>query len=165
MVRGSSKTYGQLILEAQAKTGYQEVGETVQPLMQKLKAAIEDAAQQQYEQCMKKGFDLPKYYIHVFVVKDPLASQGMGAHNVLRIRRPHCRVSRPSPYQEEDHYLWSVTNYSNIKFEWCVPQRETMKYILDNPTKFDPGYVSMLRKLVSDKFEKLEDYVINEKVI
>jgi hypothetical protein len=89
----------------------------------------------------------------------------MGAHNVLRIRRPHCRVSRPSPYQDEDHYLWSVTNYSNIRFEWCIPQKSVMKYILNNPNQFDPSYVSMLRKLANDKFEKLEDYVINEKVV
>lgn len=165
MVKGSDKTYGQLILEAQTKTGRQEVGETVEPLMQHLQNIIEDIVNKQYERCMEKSFDLPKYYIHIFIVKDPLASQGMGAQNVLRIRRPHCRVTRPSPYQEEDHYLWSVENYSNVKFEWCIPQKETVKYILDHPNEFDKDYVAMLRKYCEDKLDKIEDYVINDKII
>jgi hypothetical protein len=166
MVTGSDKTYGELILQAQSlmDTG-QEVGETVEPMMRQLKNIIEQVVQMQYDQCMKEGFDLPKYYIHIFIVKDPLASQGMGAHNILRIRKPHVRVTRPSPYQDEDHYLWSVTNYDHIKFEWCIPTKETMHYILQNPHMFDKDYVRMLKLYCDDKFEKLEDYLVGDKII
>lgn len=166
MVKNSDKTYGQLILEAQKiLQGYQEVGETLEPIMKQLEGIIEQCVQMQYDKCQEKGFHLPKYYIHIFIVKDPLASQGMGAHNVLRIRRPHIRVTRPSPYQEEDHYLWSVSNYDHIQFEWCIPNRETMSYILTHPNEFDEEYVTMLRKFCHDKLEKIDDYVVNDKVI
>lgn len=166
MVKGSDKTYGELILQAQAlmDTG-QQVGETVEPIMRQLKEIIEQVVQMQYEECISKGFDLPKYYIHIFIVKDPLASKGMGAHNILRIRKPHVRVTRPSPYQDEDHYLWSVNNYDHIKFEWCIPTKEITQHILENPHEFDQNYVRMLKMYCEDKLERLEDYVVDGKVI
>lgn len=165
MVKNSDKTYGQLILEAQTKTQRQDVGETLEPLMKQLQDIIEDCVNKQYEECLKKGFNLPKYYIHIFIVKDPLAAQGMGAPNVIRIRSPHCRVTRPSPYQEEDHYLWSVENYSKITFEWCIPNKQTLKYILHNPNQFDSKYVEMLRRYCKGNIEKIEDYLVEDKVI
>lgn len=165
MVRNSSKTYGSLILEAQTKTDRQDVGETLEPILKQLKGIIEECVQQQAEKCLLKGFTLPKYYLHIFIVKDPQANQGQGAPNVLRIRKPHCRVTRPSPYQEEDHYLWSVTNLNEIKFEWCIPDKFTVQSILANPQNFDRNYVNMIRKYTQDKLEKLEDYVVGGKVI
>ena len=165
MVRNSSKSYGSLILEAQTKTDSQSVGDTLDPILKQLKSIIEECVQFQAEQCSKKGFDLPKYYIHLFIVKDPQANQGQGAPNVLRIRKPHCRVTRPSPYQEEDHYLWSVTNHNEVKFEWCIPDKFTVQAILANPQNFDREYVNMIRKYTQDKLEKLEDYVVGGKII
>lgn len=164
MVKNSDKSYGQLLLEAQSKTDRQEVGETLEPLMIQLKGVVDECVQKQAEQCYKGGFTLPKYYIHIFITKDPQAAQGMGAPNVLRIRKPHCRTTRPSPYQEQDHYLWSVTNMNDVKFEWCIPDKMSLKYILDNPSKFDPSYVSMLRRYSLDKLEKIEDYMIKDKI-
>ena len=162
MVQGSDKTLGQLLLEAQTKTGHQEVGETVAPILRQLKDIIDQIVQMQYEACQKGGFELPQYYIHIFIVKDPLASQGMETHNVLRIRKPHIRVTRPSPYQDEDHYLWKVTNYDKVEFQWCVPQKEIVAYILSHPNEFDPSYVRMLRKYTQDKIEKLSDYQLSD---
>jgi hypothetical protein len=151
LVKGSDKTYGQLILEAKAKTDQQEVGETVGPLMDRLKVIIEDAAQKQYDRGTKG-----KFYIHVVIIKDPLSS------NTLKIL-PQCRRTRPSTYQGHDHYLWSVES-GIVKFEWCIPSKEILGYILANPTKFDSNYVNMLRKYCQDKIEKLEDYVVNGKI-
>lgn len=166
MVKGSDKTYGQLILQAQTmENNGQQVGETLVPVMKKLQNIVEEIVQLQYEVCLKKGFHLKKYYIHIFIVKDPLAAQGMGAPNVLRIRKPQVRVTRPSPHQEEDHYLWSVENYDNIKFEWCIPSKEEVWNILANPTMYPTSYVDMLRRYATDKLEKLEDYVVDGKVI
>lgn len=165
MVKNSDKTYGQLILEAQTKTDKQEIGETLEPILKQLKGIIEECVQLQAEVCAKKGFYLPKYYIHLFIVKDPQANMGQGAPNVLRIRKPHLRVTRPSPYQEEDHYLWSVENLNKIKFEWCIPDKNTVRSVLANPQNFDPSYVSMMRKYTSDKLEKLDDYLVDGKII
>lgn len=165
-MKESSKTYGQLILDAQKMIdSTQEVGETVEPIMRQLNDIIEQVVQMQYEACLKNNFHLPKYYIHIFIIKDPLASQGMGVHNVLRIRKPHVRVTRPSPYQEEDHYLWSVTNYDNVKFEWCIPSKEIVQYILNHPNEFDVNYVRMLRQYCLDKLESLSDYLVGDKII
>lgn len=164
MVRNSDKTYGSLILEAQSKTDRFETGEILDPLLKQLKAIIEECVQQQAEQCLKKSFNLPKYYIHIFIVKDPQANIGQGAPNVLRIRKPHCRATRPSPYQDEDHYLWSVTNLNEVKFEWCIPDKNTVRAILANPQNFDRDYVAMIRAYTKDKLENLEDYVVDGKV-
>lgn len=165
MVKNSDKTYGQLLLEAQSLMGTQEVGETVAPIMEQLKGIIDQIVQMQYEKCQENGFHLPKYYIHIFIVKDPMAYHGMGAPNVLRIRQPQVRVTRPSPYQEEDHYLWSVENYDHVKFEWCIPTRSELAYILANPQLYDKDYVNMLRDFAKDKLERMSDYVIDGKVI
>lgn len=141
-----------------------EVGDILPDLMTKLKNAVEDAVQKQYDECNEKGFTLDKYYIHIFITKEEHAAKIYGAPNVLRIRKPHCRVTRPSPYQEEDHYLWSVTNMNEIKFEWCIPKKEVIGYILKNPHEFDPNYVKMLQMYTNDKLDKIEDYMIDGKI-
>jgi hypothetical protein len=164
MVRNSDKTYGSLVLEAQTKTDRQDVGETLEPILRQLKGIIEECIQQQAEQCSKKGFYLPKYYIHIFIVKDPQANIGQGAPNVLRIRKPHCRVTRPSPYQDADHYLWSVTNLNEVKFEWCIPDKNTVRNILANPQDFHPDYVANIRKYVRGDMDKLEGYLVGSKI-
>lgn len=153
MVRNSTKTYGETVLEARAKTDYQSVGETLEALMPKFKEIIDEAVQKSYDAGIKG-----KYYIHIWVQKDPYAQ------NALHIY-PQCRRTRPSPYQGHDHYLWSVENQSHVKFEWCIPCKEQLNYILANPHKFDPEYVSMLKKYTQDKLEKLDDYLVDGKVI
>jgi hypothetical protein len=153
MVKGSDKTYGQLMLEARSMTDKQEVGETSNALMQRLKDIIEDAVQKNYE----KGVT-GKYYIHIWVTKEPYAQ------NALHIY-PQCRRTRPSPYQGNDHYLWSVEDGGKVTFEWCIPKKEIVHYILNNPNEFDKDYVRMIRKFCYDKLEKLDDYLVGDKVI
>lgn len=152
MVKGSDKTYGELMLEARQKTDKQEVGETLEAVMKRFQDIIEDAVQKNYEKGVKG-----KYYIHIWVQKEPYAQ------NALRIY-PQCRRTRPSPYQGHDHYLWSVDDGGLVKFEWCIPRKEVVKFILKNPNQFDKDYVAMLRRYCTDKIEKLSDYAIGNKI-
>lgn len=152
MVKGSDKTYGQLMVEAASKTGNQQVGETVEPLMERFKAIIEDAVQKNYEKGVRG-----KYYIHLWIQKEPYAQ------NALRIY-PQCRRTRPSPYQGHDHYLWSVQDGGLVQFEWCIPKKEVVKYILSNPHEFDKDYVGMLKRYTLDKMEHLSDYLVGDKI-
>ncbi len=152
MVKGSDQTYGQLMQKARSLTERQEVGETVAPLMGKFKEIIEDAVQKNHQNGVRG-----RYYIHLWVQKEPYAQ------NAMRIY-PQCRRTRPSPYQGHDHYLWSVDDGGLVKFEWCIPNKESLGYILANPSKFDADYVRMLRKYVKDKIDKIEDYMIEGKI-
>lgn len=160
MLENTDKSITEIYLDAASQKGTQTVGETVDPLMKELNKIIEDCVQKQYEVCSKKGFWLPKYYLHIFIVKDLMAARIYNTPNVVRVRRPHCRVTRPSPYQEEDHYLWSVENMDHITFLWCIPNKETINYILSNPNEFDESYVQMLRRYTQDTLETLEDYEV-----
>jgi hypothetical protein len=153
MVRGSDKTYGELMLEARAKTDVQQVGETLEGLMDRFKTIIEEAVQANYDKGIRGN-----YYIHIWVQKEPYAQ------NALHIY-PQCRRTRPSPYQGNDHYLWSVQDGGLVNFEWCIPKQEIVKYILANPNEFDKDYVNMLRKFATDKIEKLEDYLVKDEII
>ena len=153
MVKGSEKTYGELMLEARSLTDRQEVGETVEPLMERFKQIIEDAVQKNYDNGVTG-----KYYIHIWLQKEPYAN------NTLHIY-PQCRRTRPSPYQCDDHYLWSVEDGGKVTFEWCIPKKETLAYILKHPSEFDVNYVRMLKKYCSDKLESIEDYIVGDKVI
>ncbi len=153
MVKNSDKTYGELMLEARAKTDLQEVGETSNALMERFKNIIEEAVQKEYE----RG-TTGKYYIHIWVQKEPYAVNSLHIY-------PQCRRTRPSPYQGNDHYLWSVEDGGKVNFEWCIPKKEVLTYILKNPNEFDPSYVAMLRKFVQDMLEKIDDYLVDGKVI
>lgn len=153
MVKGSTKTYGQLVDEARAKQHSEEIGAITEACMGRFKAIIEEAVQGNHD----KGVT-GKYYIYIWVQKDPYAQ------NALHIY-PQCRRTRPSPYQGHDHWLWSVQDGGIVTFEWCIPSKEILSYILANPNKFDPSYVAMLRNYVKDKIEKLEDYLVEGKVI
>jgi hypothetical protein len=152
MVKNSNKTYGEIMLEARSKTDRQEVEETNQPLMERFKQIIEDAAQANYD----KGVT-GKYYIHIWVTKEPYAA------NTLHIY-PQCRRTRPSPYQGNDHYLWSIDG-DKVTFEWCIPKKEVVQHVLKNPSKFDPTYVAMLKKYTTGKMDKIEDYMYKGEVI
>ncbi len=134
--------------EAAALTDRQEVGETLEAIMERFKDIIEEAVQKNYE----KGVT-GKYYIHIWLQKEPYAQ------NALRIY-PQCRRTRPSPYQGNDHYLWSVEG-DKVTFEWCIPKKEIVHYVLLNPNEFDPAYVRQLRAYVKDKIEKIEDYMVD----
>jgi hypothetical protein len=148
MVRGSEKTYGELMLEASQKTDSQQIGETLEAIMERFKDIIEDAVQKNYE----KGV-MGKYYIHIWLQKEPYAQ------NAIRIY-PQCRRTRPSPYQGNDHYLWSVEG-DKVTFEWCIPKKEIVHYVLLNPHEFDPAYVRQLKAYTKDKMERIEDYMVD----
>jgi hypothetical protein len=151
MVKNSDKTYGQLMLQAASLTDHQEIGETSEALTKHFKDIIEDAVQKNHDKGVRG-----KYYIHIWIQKEPYAQ------NSLRIY-PQCRRTRPSPYQGHDHYLWSVDDGGLVKFEWCIPSKEVLSYILANPNEFDKDYVIMLRKYCRDKIETLDDYKIGIK--
>lgn len=153
MVKGSTETYGQLMQKAASMTDRQEVGETVQPLMEKFKEIIEDAVQKNYDNGIRG-----KYYIHIWVNKEPYANNSLHIY-------PQCRRTRPSPYQGHDHFLWSVEDGGKVTFEWCIPKKETLAYILKNPYEFDENYVRMLRKYQLDKIESISDYLVDGKVV
>lgn len=134
MVKNSDQTYGQIITDLMSKPnpGNQEVGETMDEIGKKawmnvFKEAIEGNKN-------VKG----KYYIWIFAFKDPICPQA------LRIR-PFTRKTRPSPYQEQDHYLYSYDNDSGkLEFHWCVPRKEVVANVLKNPYKYPSSYVDML---------------------
>lgn len=153
MVKGSEKTYGELMLEARAKNEHQEVGETVEPLMARFKEIIEEAVQKNYENGVTG-----QYYIHIWLQKEPYAQNSLHIY-------PQCRRTRPSPYQGNDHYLWKVEEGGKVTFEWCIPKKEILTYILKHPHEFDVNYVRMLRQYCADKLEKIEDYMVGEKII
>ncbi len=134
-----------------------EVGEVLEHVLTRLKNQIDDVVQQQYDVCMKKGFELKKYYIWYLYYKNPKGQ--------LVFRYPICRVTRPSPYQDEDMILFSVTNYDNVQFEYCIPKKEHFNYIMAHPHEFDKDYVIMLRNYRDDKLEKAEDYVFKGQLV
>jgi len=152
MVKNSVKTYGELMLEARAKNDRQEVGETLEPLMDKFKLIIEEAVQGNYDKGIRGD-----YYIHIWVTKEPYAQNSLHIY-------PQCRRTRPSPYQGNDHYLWSVKDGGKVKFEWCIPKKEVLTYVLKHPNEFDPKYVAMLRRYTADKLENIEDYLVDGKI-
>ncbi len=151
-MKNSDKTYGQLMQEAASLTGHQEIGETSEALMKHFEGIIEEAVQDNYKNGIKG-----KYYIHIWVQKEPFAQ------NALRIY-PQCRRTRPSPYQGHDHYLWSVMDGGQVNFEWCIPTKEVLTHILKNPHQFDINYVRLLKKYVSDTLEKLDDYLVEGQI-
>lgn len=151
MVKNSTATYGEHIEKARNITDYQEVGEILGDLMKKFETIIEEAVQLNYDKGVRG-----KYYIHIWLQKEPYAN------NTLHIY-PQCRRTRPSPYQGNDHYLWSVEDGGKVTFEWCIPKKEVLTYILSHPNEFDVDYVRMLRKYSLDKLEKLDDYVVTDK--
>jgi hypothetical protein len=46
-----------------------------------------------------------------------------------------------------------------------VPKNEVLSYVLNHPNEFDSQYVAMLRKFAQDKLEKIEDYMVEDKII
>ena len=152
MVQNSTKTYGELMLEARAMTAASEIGEIQPDIERRFKDIIQEAVQANHDKGVRG-----KYYIHIILRKEPYAN------NALHIY-PMCRRTRPSPYQNEDHFLWSVDG-EKVTPEWNIPSQEVVGYVLANPNKFHPDFVSMLRKYCSDRLEKLEDYAVGGKVI
>lgn len=140
------------MLEAASMTDRQEVGETNEAVMKKFENIIEEAVQKNYEKGIRG-----KYYIHIWVQKEPYSN------NALRIY-PQCRRTRPSPYQGNDHYLWSVEEGCKVTFLWCIPSKEVLGFILANPNQFDVSYVRMLRAYCHDKIDQEEHYLVDGKV-
>lgn len=153
MVKCSDKTYGQLMLEASQLTERQEVGETNEALMKQLKGIIEEAVNLQAE----KGKFYKQYYIWIRFRKEPYTANALHLY-------PMCRLTRPSPYQDKDHILWSVTNMNEVKFEWNVMSDELTNYVLANKPMFHDHTVAMAKAYKEDKLEKLDDYLVDGKI-
>lgn len=126
-----------------------EVGEMLKYASRRIIHVINNIVQMNYDQGSRG-----KYYIHFWF-------QPQGDQYAPKYQ---CRRTRPSPYQTEDHYLWSVEDGGKVTFEWCIPKKETMAYVLNNPHEFDKDYVDMLKKYVRDKLEKMEDYLVDGKI-
>jgi hypothetical protein len=159
MVKNSKLTYGQNIIKAREQTDRQEVGETLHALLKYFKNLLEDICNEQAEMCLRKGFDLKKYYIWIGLRKDSLAA------NVLHIS-PLVRYTRPIPDDEifKDHFLWSVTNMNQVVFEWNHIGNELANYIIHNKPSFEIDTVSNAIKQQTGKIDKIEDYVIDGKL-
>lgn len=140
------------MLEARAMTAASEIGEIQPDIERRFKDIIQEAVQANYDNGVRG-----KYYIHIILRKEPYAN------NALHIY-PMCRRTRPSPYQNEDHFLWSVDG-AKVTPEWNIPSQEVVGYILAHPYKFHNDLVAMCRRYCSDRLEKMEDYVVDGKVI
>lgn len=139
--------------EAREKTDSFEMGE-LQPYIEKrIKDTIEEAVQKQAE----AGKHYPKYYVWLRFRKEPYAN------NALHIY-PQCRITRPSPYQDPNHALWSITNMNDVKNEWSVMDRGMRDYVLKNQNQFDPHTVRQAIDYQKDKLEKREDYLVDGKI-
>lgn len=149
MVKNSDLSYGDIVTKAMNMTDSQEVGETMEAVRDQFAKILCEAI----EGNRAKGIT-GKYYIWVRVQKDAYAANALHLY-------PMCRRTRPSPYETEDHYLWSYdSNGSQLKFEWCIPRKEQTAFILANPYKFDEDYVRMLKTYQKGKLD--EEFLIEE---
>lgn len=100
------------------------------------------------EKALVKGREsgLRKFYVHIFIQKDTVSSQ------ILRWV-PMVRRTRPSPYKAWDHYLYKWSDDVGVTFEWAVPRPEVATFVANNPEKFHPSYVEMMRKFCQGTLE------------
>ena len=126
-----------------------EVGEMLKYANRRILHVINNIVKMNYEKGVRG-----KYYIHFWF--QPQGDQYAPNYQARR--------TRPSPYQMADHYLWSVEDGGKVTFEWCVPKKEVLSYVLANPHEFDIEYVRMLKKYTQDKLENLSDYVVDDKI-
>lgn len=135
MVKNSTKTLGEIRKEAMiAKPETQEVGETLEMMASGVWEKI-------FNEAITGNKDIKgKYYIWIHQVKDPNCPQ-------MLFLRTQTRRTRPTPYQAEDHYLFSYDNDSQkLEFEWCIPKKEVTNYVLARPNQFHSDYVNILRQ-------------------
>jgi hypothetical protein len=127
-----------------------EVGEMLKYANRRLLHVINNIVQMSYDKGIRG-----KYYIHFWFQS---TSEGYAPKFL-------CRRIRPSPYQMEDHYLWSVEDGGKVNFEWCIPKKEIRTYILGHPYEFDSKFVEMLKKYMAGTLDQISDYVVKSKVI
>jgi hypothetical protein len=126
-----------------------EVGEMLKYATRRMLHVINNVVKMEYDRGIRG-----KYYIHFW-----FQTENDGYRPNYQSRR-----TRPSPYQMEDHYLWSVEDGGKINPEWSIPKKEIRTYILEHPYEFDPEYVEMLTKYMQGTLDKISDYVVNGKV-
>lgn len=154
MVKNSSQTYGEHMLKARSMTDTMEVGEISEYANKRVLETIEEAMNLQNE----AGKYYKKYYIWHIYKKDPYAP------NTLHIY-PQNRLTRPSPHQESNHALWSVTGMNELKHEWSVMDRGMREFVKQNPNKFHQDTVKSAHDFSKGKLETLSDYLVDGKVI
>ncbi len=126
--------------------------EIIAPHIKRFEDVIQELAQKQYDKGTRGT-----YYIHSWVRNDPNDPKKF-------IRFTQCRRSRPSPYQDYDHALYLIDENLICHFQWSIPNKQELKYMLENPEKYDPSSIAMLRKYCEDKIERIEDYMVNGKL-
>lgn len=126
-----------------------EVGEMLKYANRRIIHVINNIVQQNFDQGTRG-----KYYIHFWFQTD-----GDGYAPKYQSRR-----TRPSPYQMNDHYLWSVEDGGKVTFEWCIPKKEILAEVLKNPQDYPVDYVRMLKNYVKDKIDNIKDYVVDGEI-
>jgi hypothetical protein len=144
MNKVSNSTFKKLMSKSQ---------DIVSPHIRRMKDVIEELAQKEYDKGIRG-----RYYIHSWVRQHPEEKNEF-------IRFTQCRLSRPSPYQDYDHALWLIDENQICHFEWSIPNKQELRYMLANPERYDPSSIKMLRRYCEDKLEKIEDYLVNDKLI
>ena len=142
------------MVEAREQTDNFEMGELQPHIEKKLKEIIEEAVQKQAE----VGKHYNKYYIWIRFRKDPYANNSLHIY-------PQCRKTRPSPYQDPNHSLWSVTQMNKITPEWSVMDAGMRQYVLANKSLYNDQTVAMALDYQNDKLEKIEDYLVDGKIL
>lgn len=140
MVKNISKTYGQITNELMKKTDHQEIGETWNEMSKNWVKMVNEAIEK------GKKSELKTFYIHIFVKKDP------NCHQSIRIF-PFVRRTRPKPDSGVDHYLYMWDENKGLSFEWGIPRPEIVKYVLENPNKFDSQMVRNMRAFKKGNLE------------
>ena len=140
-------TYGDAIIKARSQTDRQEVGET--------REAIEEHFAKIFCEAIEGNKNVKQdWYIWIRVRHDAYADNAM--HLI-----PMTRLTRPSPYEAQDHYLWLYRpNRNELVYQWNIPSKLIVANVLANPTKYDPEWVRMLRKYQKGTLD--QEYIIKE---
>jgi len=140
--------------EARKQTTAMEVGEVSEYVGKKVIELIEEAIQMQADE----GKFYTIYYIWHRYRKDPYAN------NTIHIY-PMNRMTRPSPYQDPNHALWSVRNMNEVKLEWSVMDQGMRDYVKANPNEFHNDTVKSAHDYSADKLESIDDYIVDGNII
>lgn len=102
-------------------------------------------------------YDGKPFYVTVYEKKDLLMPRAI-------LRRLY--TTRYRPYPEPDTIVWSVEPRSNtVKFCWCLPHRNEMTNMLNNPSLYNAQMISDIRAWLAEDlshfgFKKAEGKIV-----